>query len=206
MGVNLSTRSAEGEYMFSIQQSAKEHLWLEAAEACASALSITDKDSKLLIARKFLRHAESDIKEAFLGQWHVQQLRLPALPLSEPGKTPPWLVHINDAKDKVEVLGKKSVANDELSAHIAASLWDAVFGLQVAAWAVTDPTDYSSWMMGKISQGVLKNKASNAVGVSHWLAVDRLIKCQPEFLGLTDSDIYKVRPAMFVLRKLSSDD
>jgi len=192
--------------MFSVKQSVKELMWAKAAEACASALSILTRSEQLSIAQKFLEHAEKDIKGAVRGRWAVEGLQLPRLPSSKSDELPPWAVHIADARDEIGELKEGYFEDDEFSARVAASLWDIVFGLQVAAWAATDPDNYHSWKAGEKAQGVLTSASGNIVGANHWLQLDRLIRRQPEFRGQKDLEIYQVRPAMFALRNLSSDD
>lgn len=191
--------------MFSIQIAAKNKMWEQAAEACASALSVLEKDSQLHILQSFLDHAESDIGEANIGSWRVGTQYLPKLPENLGKRLPPWVVHIKDAEDNVKEI-KQDSSKEYCSARIAASLWEIVFGLQVAAWAATDADDYNAWVKGEVCRGVFENKTSNDVAQSHWINIDKMIKQMPCFKNKDDLDIYKIRPAVGIFRRLFRDE
>lgn len=191
--------------MFSIQFAAKNKMWEEAAKACASALSVLEKGSQLHILKSFLDHAKSDIGEANIGSWRVRTQYLPKLPENLGKRLPPWVVHIKDAEDNVKEI-KQDSSKEYCSARIAASLWEIVFGLQVAAWAATDADDYNAWVKGEVCRGVFENKTSNDVAQSHWINIDRMIKQMPCFKNKDDLDIYQIRPAVEIFRRLFRDE
>lgn len=189
--------------MFSIKQSVKRSMWVEAAEALASALSMLPRDKQIALASSFIQHAREEIQEASKGRWRIEDLDLPPVPESETKDPPPWQVHVADASDDLNELKADPPQDDaEFSSRIAAVLWDSVVGLQVAAWAATETGDFRAWQLGRDARGVFESLTGKKVATNQWLQLDRQIRKFPEFKGKTDLDIYQVRPAVFAFRNI----
>ncbi len=192
--------------MFSISQAVEKKMWSEAAEACASALSVLSKKEQLSMAGQFVKEAEGDLQKAARGRWYVAGAVLPPLPLSNHDELSPWSVHLADAKDEIkDIQGLVDINKDECSARTTGALWDVVFGLQVAAWAVSNVEDFQNWQSGRKADGVLASPLGNFVGTSKWLNLDQLIRSHKVFRCKTDHEIYEVRPAIFVFRHLMEE-
>ncbi len=194
--------------MVSIKESVERARWIDAAEALASALSVLARGAQLEMAHSFIRRADGEMARATAGIWLVEGGRVPPLPHWEPegddqGGAPPWAVHLGDARDDLEGLEDDPPSDDAaFSSRIAAALWDAVVGLQVAAWAATQADDFQAWRRGQKTRGAFESRDGNAVAAAQWLELDRLVKEQAVFSGKTDSEIYAFRPAIAALRDI----
>lgn len=187
--------------MLSIRQCVEQSMWTEAAEALASALSVLPRNTQTKLAYAFIDYARKVLIKAGKGQWPIGTLSAPRLPEVSDQGSPPWIVHIADARDNLEELELgPSVSDAEFSSKAAASFWDVVVGLQVAVWAAFETDDFLAWRVGSQARGPFENGYSKKIAASLWLQIDKKIRKQAEFAGMPDAEIYKMRPAVVSLR------